>query len=76
MLREKWNISLDGVPLDQGKGTPTNRREMPPCNAGTVPKSSSGPPCGASWVTLTNKEAQAARGVSTSVHLLLTSVYL
>ena len=53
----KWNIGLGGVP--SGQRNSYKCREMPSCYAGSVPKSSSGPPRGASWVTLTTEGAQA-----------------
>jgi len=41
---------------------------MPSCDAGSVPKSNSGPPRDASWVTLTTEGAQANTGAITSDH--------
>jgi len=49
-------------------GTPTKCRKMPSCLAGSVPKSSSGPPRGAPWVTLTTEGVQASTGALTSDH--------
>jgi len=55
----KASGTLASVGFLQVRGIPIKCREMPSCYAGSVPKSSSGPPRGASWVTLTTEGAQA-----------------
>jgi len=73
--------TLASVGFLQVRGIPIKCREMPSCYAGSVPKSSSGPPRGASWVTLTTEGAQARNwrynqwplGPSTSPQLWVNS---
>jgi len=56
-------VSVGFLPVRE---TSTECRGTTSCDAGSVPKSSSGPPRGASWVMLTTEGAQASTGALTS----------